>query len=456
MSTRARPLLLQIWLLATLIFTLEYATYVVGSTLLDRALKLGSFAVMLLVLPTIRPAPPVVRLLFVYAVLFGGCLLASLVKRDLLGVAQFFKVALGFALLPLMLTKLSFGRPLPAGLFRLPICVGAVLALQSLVLFYVIFFDLPIDPEAVKIERYLDMVEASYGLFGFANSIGYGIDGSRILRVQSWFLEPSTFGAFLLFPTFTSFGMYWVRRNVLYLIAGLLCGAALILTFSLANYLALLCAGVFLVVTRVRVWIPRSWGLRALIPLVALGVFAMGSTFAMRQAHDMFLSPLRRTRLGAVLGRDPSTQTLLRSTSRVEQSIALLQRNPIGIGFSHTQGDGGASQLSSPNAVLFWMVSGGIPALVALVWLYGSLGFRYCLPLMLSGDPLLRSVAAAFVAATIQGLSYGTWAQPFYLYVVGVLVLCKGAFDMQLASPPTPEVRGSRPLSRLVPIQTGT
>jgi len=129
------------------------------------------------------------------------------------------------------------------------------------------------------------------------------------------------------------------------------------------------------------------------------------------------------TRAMVLLGKDsqnPQSASLVRAAFNLDESLQLAETNPLGIGLGFTED---TSDIASPNALLFWLVSGGLPALLILLFLHARLFNRHALPLLASRDPYRRTVAGAYIALTVHGLSNGTWINPIYLLMVGTLIL---------------------------------
>ena len=100
-----------------------------------------------------------------------------------------------------------------------------------------------------------------------------------------------------------------------------------------------------------------------------------------------------------------------------------MKKRPIGYGISANE-FGGSNNVHTnlANAVIFWLVSGGICGIVAALCLVGYLMLHYVIPALKSDDPLVIAVAEVFVALTIHSLSYGNWISVDFLFITGLLL----------------------------------
>lgn len=400
---------------------LQYSVDLVDSIMADRAIKLIGLAALIAFFKYHRPSAEVRKVLLLYGLLIGSAAFASLALSDVDGIVQAMKIGLAWLVLPLLLTVVPSGADPAETMIRLPVGWAALFSVQSLVLFALIYFEWPLSPRIVGLQRYGDMPELSYGVLGYANALNSIRSGGQILRAQSWFLEPSKFGGFLIYPTLVSFGYYLSTKRLRHLTAAVLCGAGLAITFSLAAVFGLLAGALALLLVRPA----RGERAKRGFGRYASGLAAVAALFLCMQAALSWMGGLaadrEATRLTKVLARDQGTQHLLRDESRLGLARELLGSNALGVGLG---GTAGVSELTSPNAFIYWAIAGGLPAILVMLLLYHRLLLSFCLPLLQSSTPHYRTVAAGFIGYTVQQLSYGTWVEPLYLFTVGIMILC--------------------------------
>ncbi|WP_153014738.1 hypothetical protein [Syntrophomonas wolfei] len=369
------------------------------------------------------------RILILYLLLFTITCLSSLIF-DPLGVVQTIKVFWPCVILPLILLKMRPNETNINLLLKIPLTLGVIFSLQSIALFIVIFFDLPLEPHYIFLEKLQNMPELSYGILGYANAYQYGFDGSRILRAQSWFIEPSKFAAFLLFPVLVSFGYYLRTRRRKYLRIFLVCIIGFLITFSMAGFFGLIFAILFIILMRLfKKSINSNILIRYFVPVIVCGLFFVVAVSVLNYSNQLYENTIgSQSRIEKVLSRDPGSQKILRDASNLNITVDTIKQNPFGVGLAHTLGE---SKLTSPNALVYWVAAGGVAAFCILILLYLSLYYFYLSPLLTSNNSVYWSVAAAFIGMTVQGLSYGTWMDPFYMYVLAVMILCNNLWKNQ-------------------------
>ncbi len=405
------------------LFSLEYSIYLIDGIAMDAVIKLGCLAVAVCLLRSAH-LPGTYRItLFYYGLLFISALVGSLSHADFVGVLQEIKIVLPFAFLPIMLSLFRGGRDTPDFLIRSHFPWALLFVVQSLVLFFVIYCNFDYPAHYVDLQRLENMPELSYGILGYANAIGSSARGDRMLRAQAWFLEPSNLAGYLMYPLFVSFGYFLSTRKWRFLVLSLVFCGGFLITFSAAGVIAFMGAIIFLLFFRRGRQQWSSWTHVKILGAIALLVLA--ARFYMGYAGAAYVDRDKNA-LTTVLARDEDNQRVIRSASRVSDTLVLLQTRPLGIGFGSTLGSYG-NNTTSPNAAVYWIVAGGIPALLVLILLYRDLFFNYCMPLLRSSFPLHRMIAAAFIGVSIQELSYGRWISPFYLFVVGVMMLAAHA-----------------------------
>jgi hypothetical protein len=410
------------------VFALEYATYLVRPAAVDGIIKVGTLALLAVAFPYYRPARRVLTTFLLFAGLLATALVGSISILDPVGVLQLAKLSTCALVVPLIVLRFRNGAPVPRGLLHTPIAWGLFFATQAVILFTLITLLNVIPPAtSVEIGRLENMTETSFGVLGYGNAFTSFTDGSHTIRPQGWMLEPSNLSSFLLYPTLVSFGLFFSTKRKRYLIVALICLAGLAVALSLAGYFSFLAAILMMVVIRPakrRHHRPRRWLLiggplvaGVLFVLIARRMWSYLETLHQRGVEEGM------SQTTYLLGRGyyPQIGGLVRVTWKLRPMLNLILANPLGRGLGNTLG---VSDITSPNALVFWVIAGGVPALIVLVALMWNLFKQYCYPLLVSPVPAFRCVAGAFVAVTVHGLSYGHWLNPFYLVCVSIMILC--------------------------------
>ena len=402
------------------VWMLEYSTFLVRSRFWDFVIKLGCLGPGLVLLVARPPARAYWRVIALYAALFATAVIGAVTTLDLVGILQVLKIALGFMILPVMLGLVSPGQAPPSVVIKTPVIWGVTFAIQAVALAaYSLSGRLP-AAEPILIprlgEQYRQTANPWFGIGVSSSDWGYYHQ-----RAQGWFIEPSILGAFLIYPTVVLFGYYRQTGRLRYLLATVVCAAGLGFTVSVAAALGLAVSVLALVVFRPSARVHHRISLPILLRTGAMLIaFLWVSNFALQQAYAIRGSEGRGSAVGYLLGRDDD-QTLIRGSARIDETLEVLSRRPLGVGLGGTLG---TSELTSASALIYWIQAGGAPAAVALIGIYGTLFFSFCLPALRSGHQVHRHVAAAFLGVTVHNLSYGNWMAPFYLFGVGAMMIC--------------------------------
>ena len=117
--------------------------------------------------------------------------------------------------------------------------------------------------------------------------------------------------------------------------------------------------------------------------------------------------------------QDGSSGNLIREIYKSDNYIDVLKDSPLGVGF----GEAKSSELRSGNAFLFWFSAGGIPAVLAIIILFGYIFLIFCHPLLISQNAVFNAVGASFIGHAIQNLSYGNWIAPYFLIHLAIVVM---------------------------------
>lgn len=404
------------------VYILQYSIYLIHNNFIDKAIKIITMVLLLFFIRKYRLSREAINILFRYGVLFGSAFVGAVMTLDIIGILQLSKIVYMFLVFPLILLVVPpKGKP-PDMLLKIPLFFGVLFSLQSIIFFLINFFGVPIEPTMIEMGTRDGAMVPSYGILGYGSEIA-----TEITRVSGWFPEPSLLAAFLLYPTLVSFGYYKSNKKKYYLLISFLCLICMIMTLSLAAFFSLLASAAFLLCVRPvykRNGNNKVGLAKIILPLIAIIGFLFVAQFVMSKLNDLNdMAKYSQDPYIKLLARDPKGQSgnLFRENYKQEDYISLLKRNPLGVGLGHTLGE---NEFTSANAPIFWAVSGGVPALVALLILYWKLFFSYCLPLLRSSYSPYRFIGAAFVGATVHGLSYGNWVYTNYLYIVAVTILC--------------------------------
>ena len=438
------------------VFVLQYSTYLVSSIVFDRLIKIVAL-VALTALVAFRHRPPTRRgqmVLALFVALLGTAAIGAALLGDAIGFLQLFKFAFAFLLLPLLIWHPPVDRPIPRPLLVGALVLGLFFSIQAMTYVIVVLRNpLPAQDTLVTLERDNNMPERSFGILGFGNTFGLVAPGKPYTRAQSWFLEPSTLGGFLTLPAFLSFGLFAATRRLRYLVCGLIIAGGIFSTFSLAAILSVEAGVLSLLVIRPCAF-ERQTFRRVIGSLLLLAVaFLAAAQFSLYLTHRLYIREMEKgpTQLGWPLSRKPSgagAQYLVREgfvealarqpglpgpiAQEREKEItanlvAQITLRPLGVGLGGTLG---SHATNSANAVVFWLIAGGVPAILCLLVLQGYVFYSATVRLLMTHDWRFRSVGAAYVAATVHGLAYGTWMNPLYLLVVGLTLHAAGYLDV--------------------------
>ncbi|HSP16227.1 MAG TPA: hypothetical protein VLV78_15880 [Thermoanaerobaculia bacterium] len=423
-GVRLRGPLLTMFVAVLTIYILEYSTYLVRSHAADKIIKSLALLILIVAFPYQRLPRRFIIVLALYAALFFFTGLPAVVRLDANGLLQLLKVVLQFATLPLILCRFVHDLPPPLRLLRLPIVWAVVFALQGVSLFFLVVARHEPTPTTVMVGRLDNMTEKDFGIFGYGNTYGWNAAGGKpYIRPQGWFLEPTNLAAFMIYPAFMSWGLYRTKRRLWYLFAAAVCLMGVAFAFSLTGYMSLGAAAMALLMVRPR---RREQGgpspVRRLIGpiLIAIG-FLLFANYLMSRMYA--ISDSRSgTLIYYLLGRSRDSQKLVQDYWGLDPALALIRQNPFGIGLGHTLGLNEVD--TSANAFIYWMVAAGVGGVLVVLLLYACLFYWFVIPCLSSRVPFIRMSAAAFAGTTVQGLQYGNWLNPWYLFTVAMMMLC--------------------------------
>lgn len=434
------------WIFALVVwcFALEYATYLVRDDFVDKFIKLIMFFSMVFFVFSWRSLFEFRerRLLYIFMTMFASVALPSVIGMDATGMLQWEKFSFMSMVLVFILMRETEVEGQMSLILILYIFFGVLFALQAISGFILILYDGLDLNTFVDIGRRPGQVARNLGLFGYANALQHPTESYWVLRAQGWFVEPAILAAFLVLPSFASAGIFRDSRNGWFLFFALLMFVAIVLTFSLAGFYAVLAGSLFLLLSRPlhRYLKDCRFGL-FLYPCIILIVFAFCAKVILHaevKMHELNLYSVDLLQDDAgtqatkeelevlasitkMFARNPNGQSghLFREIYKMEYYLATLATYPLGIGLGHTLG---VNRANSANALFFWLLSGGVLGMCAVVFFFWHIFSRYCHPLLQSQIHLHRYVAAAFIGHAIHNLSYGNWLAPFFLIHLAILV----------------------------------
>jgi hypothetical protein len=437
-QTRA-PLLM----IAVGVFALEYNLYLVTDDLPDKLIKLSAACFMLLCLryrPRETPSGERSLLWLYYGLLLTALMPSFLVGNVLTGVVQWMKIALETLVLPVLLLDHNLRERGARQLLSLYVAVGVLFSLQGIAAFFGVLWNFLDTSVMIDIGRRPDLTENTLGVFGYADALKYPMD-LVWLRPQGWFVEPSLLGAFLLLPAFASLGRFLEHGRVRFLLAFLIILGALFLTVSMAAYLGFVVGMLFLVFSRPlyralsRIASPLKYAYP--VPIVAgflaLALAAIGLVNGMADLNlaGPHADP-NQALIAGIYARDPTGDSgnLFREVASTDMFLATFASNPLGIGFAATEG---TSDILAANGILFWAITGGLPALLVLTALFTHIFLAFCHPLLVSDSVLHRCLAGSLLGHAVHNLSFGNWTAPFFL--VHLAIVCMAGRALRSTNP---------------------
>ncbi len=420
----------RIFVFTVFVFSLEYTLFVVTGTLMDRIIKLSAFACLMLFVgnPRNRINSAERGLLLIYCMLFASALLPSILNGDLMGVAGGSKLFFMSLILPILIICYRTLHRCDEFLISIYIAIGVFFSVQAIVAFIGVYWGIFDKSNIIEIERYTNMSEVSFGIWGFGNAIESPIGNYKILRPQGWFLEPSLLASFLLLPAYVSAGRYWVYREKKYIFSSLVIFLTILLTLSLAGYLAVVAAALLIFFTKpFYSLLKKVQFLKYYYPIPIFLIFfgtASSLLYLGHLANKVNVNGLSEEQVlvAKLYRRDPdgASGNLIREGYKLDNYINLITTTPLGIGFNSVSA---SAELRSGNALIFWLVAGGIPAVIIIISMFSYIFIVFCHPLLISENAVYRTLAASFIGHAIHNLSYGTWIAPYFLIHLALVVM---------------------------------
>lgn len=308
--------------------------------------------------------------------------------------------------------------------------IALIISVQCIILFFVVLFHLMNGQWVYKEARGR---EFSFGILGYGQAINY-FGNIQILRTCSFFYEPSKLAAFLITPL--CWAMAKIRENKIMILYVLIIGFNFLATFSRAGFLALAIGVGGLIAFKSS---PRGKECRKVtlnqkirgfvISIIGLlCVLVIGKilyTYAITESELYSQSSTITNGVSGMIKRSmvvtSSTGNMfVRDDSSFNLIFELLKDNPFGFGLGWSM-DG--VSFNNPTGLGFWAYSGGFLSIIVLCIIYCFLFGKYYFVCMYSNNSKLRAMGTAFLAVTIQNMSYGTFVESYYLFIIGMMVI---------------------------------
>jgi hypothetical protein len=401
-----------------------------------------TFMAMIFMVKVYRLYNDAVQIFILYALLISTTLLGALIECDTSGLVQIVKLGMYFSVLLVILCGVERNIETIELCMNIHLFIAVAISIQCLILFVVVWFDL-MDYRTVYFEPY-GLTEASYGILGYGNAIN-NFGKSSILRTSSFFKEPTKLGAFLLAPIFWNLTKYNKTKKKKYLFYETVMILNLLVTFSRAAWLAavisILCWFVFRTSSDKKEYHVgnNKKAVGTLLTVGGLILVVLAGNILYRYSttgYDNNRNKYEGDVLSGMAYRTSSVESsvnnaFIRDSSNFSVIVERVMARPIGYGLGWTKGN--TVDFNNPTAFGYWVYSGGIPALFILIILYGMLFYRYFLPCMYSGDGKMKAIGMAFLGNTIQNMSYGTWSEPYYLMIVGLMIMIVGVKTKEIS-----------------------
>lgn len=368
-----------------------------------------------------------------YLLLLSTTALGAGFQQDAYGFVQLCKVLLYFMLLFFVLSTSEHRQKTIETYMNIYLFISILISLQCIVLFFLVWFNC-VEPKQIYYET-IGGNKQSFGILGYGDAINY-FGNSQFLRTTSFFREPSKLGIFLIAPILWTYAKYRETREKKYLIYEGLLMFNFLATFSRAGYLAFAigCASLFVFhtafdkrkyeITPTKKMYATILVLCGAICFIVLGRFLYQFTQSEAEMYDKANSYENNAIMG-MINRSSAMESrygnaFIRDDSNFETIFKKISESPLGYGLGWS---GREQEFNNPTALGFWVYSGGYPAIIMIALIYVVLFYKYCLACMYSGDLKMRMLGASFISITIQNMSYGSWAEPYYLLVISLMVL---------------------------------
>lgn len=242
-------------------------------------------------------------------------------------------------------------------------------------------------------------------------------------RVQSFFIEATKLGHFLVLPLFHVLGSWEGRRRV---VGGTVLGLAILFTF---NTVVLLGVAGGLLLWRVLLLPART---RLVAGLLLLAVFA-GASYAVVEGDVLDYQGENRL-LNALAYRSQSVED---KRSQVERAFALANEHPLGVGMGTREREQYTGGANTASALLQILLEGGWLGLL----LYGAIGAAVFGRVLRSADevrqgrvpPRVLAFGVGFLTLAAVGFTYGPYTDNVFVLGLAFLLV---TWELHAPAPP--------------------
>jgi hypothetical protein len=403
-------------------------------TILVESYKLVSYGIKLIVIFSIcalakgkKLSTEAVAVILLYTLLLiYGLLIGTINGKFVFSSELSLKYGLRILAFAAILIMLSSGQ-YSNRILKAPIWIGVVLAIQSILLFILIY--LGVAPAVTYVDHARGSL-ASFGILGYAPHITQVAGGPRILRVSSFFSEASVFARFLEYPIILSLGYYRIYRRKSYLIFLMICSLAFVLTFSWTGYLSLLlgyCGFTML----------RKKGVAQKVVVFAGAILVVFLLHVYLKAFYI-PNPNERTTIQHVLLSKYADA--LRSTENIRgiyggrvysavEATKIWLEEPFGVGLMNNteievlkkHGSEGYSAIHLYGGFWFWLVTTGFVGITIFILILMCVLKRSRMDRFDKMD-IRRYILIAFITVGIHEALYGYWIDPMFLFIMALVL----------------------------------
>ena len=409
-------------------YILAFSSILFEATPLVSTLIKISILIILILIPKTPPIKgSVIYLISLFSVLLlYGLILAPLSNSFSNSIFFIIKLSIQLLFFIFLLQVLQTNNYKIISVLKTISIVGFVLAVLSLLLFTLIYFD--IAPQPKIIDNPTRGLLTSYGILGYADAVQSPPGGHDVLRLQSFYSEPSVFGKFLEFCVIILFGLYQLTKRRKYLIMTIVTALALVLTLSYTSYLAIFLAiSLYAIIKNGGKHLPLKIGL-----LIIIVLFLLGANSYLKNNYNP--DSQSRTAIEHLLlsryGNTNKISTIAyggRVHSHIE-AFKLFLDYPFGLGILENSqipelnrtGSEAFTSIHLAGAHLKWIVKTGIVGIV-IYFLIFLLSLSKLIQITKQEKNIIQYVGIAFIAVTIHEIGTGNWFDPLYFIILAFM-----------------------------------
>ncbi|MCC2878528.1 O-antigen ligase family protein [Lachnoclostridium pacaense] len=409
------------------IYMLETVTLIVSNNTIDNLIQLSCICLMGIFYLIKRSGRFSNNNVYIFiGLLIILSIVASTLRLDGEGVIQAVKYLINLAFLFFVIEFYRKDSLVPSYIVGIIDSIGVIIAVQCIILFLLVFFNLPIGMKQVYNSRAEIYYRSADFFLGYANSIHHSASGN-ILRAASYFPEPAKLAHFMYIPMFFMFGKFKKTKRYKYFWGGSAALLCFILTFSRAGYVALAAAIFIYLFLRSKTEKPFTSKQDILKIILAICVF-MVSAVLLLYALDYYSLKNPNSRISSIFDRGNNVNTkdtvsLIRTTSNYGRVIEALNKNPLGYGLGWTLTK--RQEFILPSAPGMWLYSSGYLGIVPVILFFCFVGIKYCIPCIKSKNPIKIAAALSFISMYVHDVSYGTWMSINNMFALSLLIMLK-------------------------------